>query len=852
MRWIVENHLLLPRLRIKIYSAPIIAFFIAALSLIIVLETSGQITIVKGQIIELGSELPVAFANVHFKGTSIGTVSDTAGHFEITIATNKILIDSLVISHLIFDNRVLKIEKDKTQFLRIDLSSDFVMLNELVVTPGENPAWPILRKVIRAKSQNDPDQKDRFFCEEYAKTRFDLNHFTDKIKKNILVKPFDYLWDNVNQTGEGVSYLPLLFVEKVIHHYYQKDPTARRDSILANNTVGFPGKKMLEFTDDLYFTPNFYNNYVVMLEKNFTSPLNDNYKQHYTFYLLDSIKPPGRKQYRIAFKPKSKRSLSFTGEMTIDSATWALSSIELQFNILANINFVRSYLMNQSFELLNDQHWMLKKSEVLGDFTVLENVSDMTGFFGRKKSTFRSYLINEDLPRELVTPGKTITHSFEGQERDENFWATVRADSLSKEELGVVTMVTRLEKDPKFIFRKNLIQAVITGYVPVGPVEMGHLYTFYSSNSIEKSRFKLGFRKHHDGLKSWRASGYLAYGIGDEKWKYGGKVDLRFQAKKRFTPALSVQYRNDLLQFGRSPNQLPLDHLFSSWVQLSELGNSVNYQKLLNLGIAGYWKKGVGLGLSFFNENQERPSGKFFERLQSNGSFDPIQQLSIRGLKLRFKYSWQNDNMNLDFYDKDNLKNTFRPFPDLAFEWSFADNNITPTDFDFNKFKISLRQQLRVKKYGYFKYYIESGKTIGNVAYTHLDIPFGNPLVFYDDQAFNLMNFMEYAADEYVAVDLQHHFDGFILDRLPLINKLKWRSFIFTKGFVGRYNKENEAIAYRFPEGLDPISKPYVEVGFGLENIFKIARMDFIWRLSDSKRDDVYGFLIKPSFSFSF
>src|SRR5690606_23336592 len=192
-----------------------------------------------------------------------------------------------------------------------------------------------------------------------------------------------------------------------------------------------------------------------------------------------------------------------------------------------------------------------------------------------------------------------------------------------------------------------------------------------------------------------------------------------------------------------------------------------------------------------------------------------------------------------------------RRFPDVTFSYEYADQQTFGSDYDYQKFKLNIRQKVSAKKLGYFTYSIEGGQTLGTVPHTSLDFPFGNQLVFADEYAFNLMRFMEFGADQYIAVYFNHHFDGLLLDRIPLINKLKWRSSVFGKTFIGNLSDKNNQATYIFPSGMRAINDPYVEVGFGVENIFKFAKMDFVWRLTPGVCE-YYTFMVKPSFKFSF
>lgn len=812
----------------------------------------GQKTVIKGFLTEGGTGEPVTFANIYFKGTPFGTISDTLGRFSLSIDSEKIVVDSLVVTHLSYLKKVIPIQRDQTQVLDVAIEGKFMQLNEVIILPGENRAWGILRNVIANKKINNPTKKENYYCEEYSKIRFDLNHFSDKIKKNILVKPFDFIWENVDTTENGVTYLPLLLVEKVIDHYYQSSPKDIKDKVKAVNTVGLPGRKMLEFVDDLYLSPNIYENYVVILEKNFPSPINDNYKQNYRFYVLDSIPNDTGNTYHIVFKPKQKRGLAFTGEMIIESPSYAVKEIQLQFDIMANVNFVRSYLITQKYAPVDGKHWMMTESNVLGDFTVMENFSDMTGFFGRKKSVYRDYHVDSVLTEAVFSGAETVVEADSARERDDAYWEANRADSLTIQEAGIVKMIDKLEADPKFILRKNIIQSIVSGYAPLGKLELGNLYTFYSYNPVEHSRIKLGFRTSSKLSIPIQASAFAAYGTFDQRWKYGGSLEYTFGKEKKPPKRIGISYQNDMTQLGRSFNQIALDHILSSFVQISSDDASRNYLTDFKVYAENHWIPGLVTRLTYFNQSISRPSNELFEVVESGGNVVGKDQFQTAGMGLTLKYSWQYKDVKGSFYDKKDLRNSFRKLPDIALQWQYADQDMFNSDFDYQKVRASLRQQVRMKKFGFFKYYVEAGKTFGTVPYTHLETPFANPLVFMDDYAFNLMNFLEYASDEYVSVNLQHHFDGIIMDRIPLINKLKWRSFIFGKGYFGRISAANNQEAYLFPEQLTAITEPYYEVGFGFENIFKIARMDFVWRLTDNDKEGVYKFIVKPSFSFAF
>lgn len=808
----------------------------------------AQSTTVQGHVYEDDTDRPVAFAKVYFMGTQTGTYTDTNGYFHLQISDKALLYDSLIISNLGFKNQTVAIQRGIEQRISVQLSSSlFMELEEVTAVAGENPAWRYMRKLIAHKEANNPENLESYTVEEYAKIRFDLNHFTDKIKKNLLLKPFDYIWDNTETTEDGVKYLPVLMTERKIEHYYRKSPQDKKDLITGEKTTGLAGPNLVEFTNDLYITPNLYDNYVTILGKSFPSPLNDNYKSNYRFYLMDSTVNETGKTYKIRFRPKHQRELAFTGEMSIDSASYAIKEITLRFDVLANVNFVRSYYITHRYAPIEGR-WMLMESDVVGDFTVLENASDLTGFFGRKKALFSNYAINPSIDNIHFKGAEPIVYHPDALKREEHFWTKERDEQLSQEEEKLYEVTDRVVNDPAFKLRRDLIRTIATGYIPFRPIQVG-IYSLYSWNPIEASRLKLDLRTDPQSSSPFYAEAYGAYGFRDEQFKY--KAAFQLEIPPHRTTRIGAKYNYDIEELGRSFNQIAIDHFISSFVHLGNM-NARNYVRSFEGYAEQQISTGLVLRLAYFNQQFTPTLDQSYIGLQeATGLLGVYDAYTTAGLQMTFKFSHLFKDVSGTFYDRNDLYRAERKYPDVALQLEWGDKKRFASDFDYQKMKLSVRQKVNAKKWGYFQFNIEGGKTWGTVPHLLLDLPFGNPLILADEYAFNLMRFMEFASDEYITVHVSHHFNGLILDRIPLINKLKWRSFVFGKGYFGQLSEKNNQSTYLFPEGLSPIDQPYVEIGFGFENIFKIARMDFVWRLTPGV-GEYYTFMVKPSFKIGF
>ncbi len=808
-----------------------------------------QSTEINGYILEGETKIPISYAKIYFLGTQIGAYSDTNGYFRIESNTKNLFSDSILITCLGYDSKIILIQKDSIQKIEVALFSNlFSELDEIVVHPGENPAWKYLRQIINAKDKNNPDQLSYYSYDEYSKVRFDLNHFTDKIKKNILFRPFDYIWENAQITEDGVNYLPALLTEQLSEHNYRKNPLDKKDIIISEKRTGLEGPNLINFTNDLYMNPNIYDNYMMILGKSFPSPLNDNYKSNYLFYLQDSTTTLDGKEYKISFVPKYKRQIAFTGEIFIDSATNAITEYTLRFDVMANVNFIRSYYITQIFKKIENTYWMPEETKVVGDFTVLENASDLTGFFGRKQSIYSNYSINDTISNTQFKGVEKWIYADSSLIRSENYWENNRKLKLSEEENQLKLISQRVIDDPAFKIRKNIIQTIGTGFIPFKPFQVG-IYSMFNYNNIENLRLKLNLRTNPKQKFPIHTDSYLAYGFSDKIWKY--KIDINSRLNRLNTLRIGSSYSYDIQQIGRSFYQLPIDHTIGSITQIGRT-NSKNYVRNFEIYLEKEIVTGCLFRLSYFNQLFQPTTGNKYQEINDlNGDTLTLKSLNSSGFRGTFKFSYLYKKLTGNFYDRKDLYSEPRPYPDIALSFDVANKNLLGSQFDYNKIKISIRQKVNFKKLGFLNYNIELGKTFGDVPFVFLDIPFGNQLLVADEYAFNLMQFMEYASDEYILLYLSHHFGGLLLDRIPVINKLKLRSIIFGKTFIGNISAKNNQSHYLFPEGLSGINNPYVELGFGFENILKFVRIDFLWRVTPSLEQHYY-FFIKPSVKLAF
>lgn len=807
----------------------------------------AQNTGIKGRVIHEYNEEPVPYANVLLKGTSRGTACDSLGRFQFT-GTGK--PDTIMVSAMGYLEQQVPVSPLAGQTLIIRLTPSEYNLAEVTIKPGENPAFEILRKVIANKKQNNPDELDAYEYEVYHKVEFDLNHFTEKIRKNMFLRSFGFIFDNTDTTADGVTYLPILFNESNSEIYFRKNPRIKKEFVKGRRSVGLKGPKIIQFVQDMYLHPNIYDDYVIILDKNFPSPLNDNYKSNYKFYLIDSLNLGNDRCYHIQFVPKVKQDIAFTGEMFIEDSGYSVKRIDLEFSIEANVNFVRNYWIRQEYEKPDGVHSMINKSQVIADFTVAENSEELTGFFGRKTSSFRDYKINQVRDDSFYKGLDLVSFHDSSASRTDEYWNTRRQDSLSKQEKSVFSMIDTLEKNKKFKLLKNSVNTFTTGWLPLNPIGIGNIYTFYSYNNVEHSRLKFGFRYGKNNFDKLYLKSYLAYGLGDERFKYMAEASHVLYSHGSKKTILGGMIKKDAHQPGRGSNMFSLDHILNSFTSTASM-HFRSYVEEYRFYAERQWITGFSSRLSWFRSDYS-PFGsyKYWQR-NSDGAISSKKSLVNAGLQVSARFAYGERNLTSRFGD--GLEALYFPkFPVISLEYSKSFKDVSGSEFDFQKIRLRIEQKVRLKKIGFSLLRLETGKILGTAPWPLLETPIANQVIFNDETAFNLMNYMEFVSDQYLSLMIEHHFEGLFFNRLPGINKLKWREFIFAKAYGGTLSEKNYGTSLYIPYGIGKLTEPYYEAGFGIENIFKISRIDFIWRLNYIDKPGVYYFVVKPSFYFKF
>jgi hypothetical protein len=336
---------------------------------------------------------------------------------------------------------------------------------------------------------------------------------------------------------------------------------------------------------------------------------------------------------------------------------------------------------------------------------------------------------------------------------------------------------------------------------------------------------------------------HIAYGETDNRFKYGG--GFIYMLNKNPRTAVEVQYKYDIQQLGQSPNALTEDNIFTSILR-----RNPNYKLTMvedfSTSFEKEWFQGFSNKLTF-NYKSIEPTEyiPFYKSNAVDTTF--FNDVTTSEATLNIRYA-KNEKYLRGEFEKINLGTDD---PVLNFYFTAGFKNVFGSNYEYYKLNVSLAHKVPISHFGYFKYIIDAGQLFGTVPYPLLKLHEGNETYAFDRYAFNMMNYYEFASDRYVSLYVEHHFQGFFLNKIPLMRKLKWREVVSAKGLIGDLSDRHQSIM-DFPVGLYLLNQPYWEASVGIENILKIFRIDAMWRLSYLDHDNIEDFGLRVLVQFVF
>ena len=796
---------------------------------------------------------PVAFANVIYKDSNEGTITDENGRFYLESDNNH---DAIWVSFVGYTLKEFPLPKKVNYNLEIILKEEIKSLNEVVVFSGktskkDNPAIAILKKIWENRRENGVKKFNQFQYDKYEKLEFDLNTIDSALIKSKIFKGMEFIFDQVDTSNvTGNTYLPI-FVNEAFSKVYGDNVINKQKEVLEGNKAsGFENNQaLISFVKDLYSDYDVYDNYLKFFDKAFTSPLSRTGVDVYNYVLLDSAYRENKWCYNIVYYPRRKNELTFKGDFWVNDTTWAIKEINLQASKSANLNWVREVYIEQEFEVLNDSIFLITRDYFLSDFS-LRKKEGAKGIYGKRTTLYDKYQFDEPKENSFYKE-QTDLNDYEIYNRPDSFWEERRLEELSKDEKGVFKMLDTLKTVPRFKTFYNIGATIASGYYEFDNFDYGPIFSTFGFNEAEGIRIRAGGRTYFSPNDLWRIEGFGAYGFRDNKFKYGISGKVLLDQKSRLI--LFGGNRRDVEQTGASltsSNDVLGRNLASSAlitvgandkltnINLTTLGFELEPAKNFITRFTSTYRQLRSatdtFSLSYFDENGEIQNEIRQAEIDLSLNYTPGRKTIGYGVEKRVV----NDN-----------------FPILFLGYTMGLKGVLGGNFNYQKLQALYTQPWNIGGIGRTYTTVEVGKIYGDVPLGLLSPIPGNQTLFSIYNTFSQLDFFEFVSDTYASFHLQHDFGGRIFSRIPWVRDLNLREVIGFRTVYGEISRSNQAlnvdnsgtpVIYQSPE------EPYWEWSLGVGNIFKIFRLDFNFRGNYLDSPDARPFGITGTFGFAF
>ena len=786
------------------------------------LTSIAQSVTVTGSIKDAHTGEPVPYASIYLLASGIGKTADSSGAFSFRL--NTLSNDTIVVSYVGYQSFKMPV--------RI-LNDSIALVIELkrgndnagvVIKASINKGLFLWKKIMGKKEQYNRYNLDNFGYEAYNKLEIDIKNFNaDKVKKNILLKPFSFIITPLEQVIDSNGALPAYLVETMSDYAYQRNPKKYYEHIKASNTRGLINESVGKLLGVMKQNVNVYSNFINIMNKDFISPFNDNADNYYHFSVPDTQLVNGNKIFHFVFSPKRAGQNTFEGDAWVTAITFRIQKITLYLGRDANINYIDRISVFQEFLSVNDSMIFLNRDKFFADFRALGKKS--LTLTGKKTTSYKKILINNDsllMAFKKQNVEELLTTDTDFSKKTDADWAQLRHDSLSIHEQAIYKTIDQLVTSPKYKRLQDNFKFIGSGYQNIQAVEVGKWYSLVSGNQWEGLRFKLDLGTNKTFAENIYLHNYLAYGTKDKKFK--GQTELYWIIKR--TPnwfRIHLSYSNDIDNGIKQYGEPGTDNVFSLAIRKPNSTRKFLQVKNLQFEVLKEW--GKGLSTEFFaNRQQYTP----LQNLPLKNNFPVSSGESLNNVELAVKLRWAylEQYITGDFFKY----SVGTKYPVIELLFAKAIPGVLNSAYSYTKYSATVKDVLKISPLGSISYKMYAGKISGTLPFTFLENHPGNDLYYYNSNAFNLMYRFEFIADKYAGINIEHQLGSGLFRFIPLTRKLKWRQFWNVKTVWSDLSAENKLLnnSSAFFKTLN--GNAYMELGTGIDNIFKIFRLDFVWR----------------------
>lgn len=843
-------------------------YFVVALLLVSTLQLMAQQKITGRVIDEDG--FAVSYASVQYRGHKIAVSSDSQGKFSIEKHPGWVL----TVSALSYKSQTISVN-EKMDFIEVKLKDDSHKLNEVVVktkrgkySRKDNPAVELMRRVIAAKKKTDLSNHDYYQYDKYQKITLALNDLKKEQLEGKFFSKRQYLLDQVETSPyNGKLTLPVSIDETVSQHIYRKDPKTEKDIIKGQQSNGIgqviqTGEILNTALKDAFTDVDIYDDYVRLLQYPFPSPIGRMGISFYHYYIEDTVYVERDLCYHLQFIPANSQDFGFRGELyVLADSSLHVKKCNLYMPHNTDVNYVKNMKIEQEYTRLDNGEWVLSKDDMIAELHVNSMLQDLLVV---RNTRLTDYAFDE-LPKILFKGKAKVRHDMDAMNRDEAYWNKYRQVDLTKSESSMDSFIHRMENSKGFKYIIFFVKALMENYVEIGggtdgkksKFDLGPVNTYISKNFVDGIRLRLAGRTMAALNPHFFWDGYAAYGTKSNDW-YTGNIFTYSLNKKKNSP-FEFPMRNLTFEVARdvtSPSDENLlhnkDNFFMTFRAATQDEMFLYHRQKLAFTYETDWGFRFNTSLRF----------------QSNRTVGNLHYYHLDGTEVK-KIRMTDLNVGINYNPGVTYVNTKQQrlpinldSPEIGLSHTMGFRGFMGGQYHSNITKLSIYKRQWLGSWGYLDFHAIGQAQWNKVPFPMLILPPINLSYFEQETTISLMNDWEFLNDRQVFWALSWDMNGKLLNRIPLIKKLKWREWFAIKGVWGHLTDKNnpyleknqgDGRLFKFPKNSHVMNDtPYWECVAGVHNIFKFFSVEYVRRLTYLNNNNIDKWGIRFGFMMSF
>ena len=824
---------------------------------------------ISGRVIDVDG-FAVPYASVQYRGHRIAVSSDGEGRFSIEKHEGWML----TVSALSYKTQTVKVDAN-TNFLEIKLKDDSRRLSEVVVKSKrgkykrkDNPAVELMRRVIAAKKKTDLANHPYYQYDKYQKITLALNDLSKEQLEGKFFSKRQYLLDQVEKSPyNGKLTLPVSVDETVSQHIYRKDPKSEKDIIKGQQTNGIgqviqTGEILSTTMKDVFTDVDIYDDYVRLLQYPFPSPIGRTAISFYHYYIEDTVYVERDLCYHLQFIPANSQDFGFRGELYVTAdSTLHVKKCNLYMPHNSDVNWVKDMKIEQEFTRLDNGEWVLSKDDMVAEMHASKVLQDLLVV---RNTRLTDYSFDE-LPKVLFKGKAKVRHDIDAMNRDEAYWNKYRQVDLTKSESSMDSFIHRMENSKGFKWIILGVKALMENYVEIGSgpggkkskFDLGPINTYLSKNYVDGIRLRLAGRTMAALNPHFFWNGYAAYGTKSNDW-YTGHVFTYSLNKKKNSP-FEFPMRNITFEVSRdimSPSDDNLEHnkdnIFMTFRAATQDEMFLYHRQRLAFTYETDWGLRFNTGI----------------RWQSNRTAGNLHYFTLDGNEVK-KIRMTDINVGINYNPGVTYVNTKQQrlpinldSPEIGISHTMGFKGFMGGQYHSNITKVSIYKRQWLGSFGYLDFHAVGQAQWNKVPFPMLILPPVNLSYFESEASVSLMRDWEFLNDRQVFASLSWDMNGKLLNRIPLIKKLKWREYFAVKGVWGNLTDKNnpyleknqgDTELFKFPSKSHVMNNtPYWECVAGVHNIFKFFAVEYVRRLTYLNNENISKWGIRFGFSMTF